>query len=141
MIYPKRDTKSRWLVILTGLLIFIWLGQEDNHTLPVTLLGIWSAGFSVIFISMGKLGGQQFHYRQLPLLGMLFGAISGISASLITAALMLFKNARHAHFLPDYPAGMMGDILERAPLWGLAGAFIGLGIALIQIAQHPPPNQ
>ena len=134
--FPQRGSTSRWIAILTGISIFIWLGQEDNHTMPVVLLGLWTAGVIVWIWSMGKFGGKSFSTRQLPFISMMLGAITGLSASILVAALMLFKNARHAHFLPDYPTGMMGATLERAPIWVLAGMFIALSLTFIWMAKH-----
>ena len=61
----------------------------------------------------------------------LAGALIGASASAITAALMLFKDLRHAHPFPDFPPAMILGMLERLPPWMLAGALAGLGIALL----------
>jgi hypothetical protein len=67
-------------------------------------------------------------------LGLLLGAADGLGTSVATAVLMFFKNARHAHVFPDYPAGMIIAVLERAPLWAAAGALAGLSIGLAWLA-------
>jgi hypothetical protein len=46
------------------------------------------------------------------------------------ALLMLIKDGLHAHLFPDYPFGMIVDILGRAPLWALAGILAGIGLLL-----------
>ncbi len=56
--------------------------------------------------------------------------MTGLGGSVATAGLMFFKNARHAHVFPDYPAGMLLATLERAPMWAAAGGLIGLSVGL-----------
>ena len=68
---------------------------------------------------------------QIAIMATMLGAIIGIGSSLITALLMLLKNARHSHFFPDFPPGQIGAIIERAPVWALAGGLIGLGLGLL----------
>jgi hypothetical protein len=59
---------------------------------------------------------------------------------------MLFKTGWHGHGFPDYPPPMMLAMLERLPVWMLAGALIGLAIAMIKLVVSPantpqnPPN-
>jgi hypothetical protein len=43
---------------------------------------------------------------------------------------MFFKNARHSHLYPDYPPEQLLAMLGRAPIWMLAGAFLGLSLGL-----------
>lgn len=126
----------RWPLILYGLAVFFWLGPEDNHIWPVVLLGTTGALLAVYSWTAHRLQGQTVRDRQVVLLLAAMGSASGLGASVVTALLMLFKNARHAHIFPDYPAGMMGAILERAPLWALAGGLVGLGLGLLWLALH-----
>ncbi|PJF26317.1 MAG: hypothetical protein CUN53_08335, partial [Phototrophicales bacterium] len=44
----------------------------------------------------------------------------------ITSALMLLKNGLHGHVFPDYPFGVIAEMLLRAPVWIGAGALTAL---------------
>src|SRR5690606_27152857 len=92
------------------------------------------AALVILLWIMGKLGGQRLpvHYALPGTL--LTGACIGLGASVATVGLMFFKNARHAHVYLDFPPELMGAILQRAPLWALAGSFIGLGLTLAWMA-------
>ncbi len=57
-------------------------------------------------------------------------AIASFCHGAYDAALMLIKNGLHAHLFPDYPFGMIAEILTRAPVWALAGIFAGVGALL-----------
>lgn len=126
--------RVRWLVILYGLLVFIWLGPEDGAVWPVAALGAAGAVLAALLWLPGRLGGLTLSGSHIPVFLALAGALTGLGASLLTAALMLFKNARHSHLFPDYPPAMMGAILERAPIWAAAGGLFGLGLGLIWLA-------
>lgn len=134
---PERGPRLRWLALLYGLVLFIWLGLEDDFVQPVVLLGWLMAGLLLLFWLSGRYGGRMVAARLLPPGGALLGALLGAGASLCTVALMFFKNARHAHLYPDYPVEMMAAVLERAPDWALAGALVGLALALIWLAARP----
>lgn len=129
---PRR--KLRWWILLYGVIVFLWLSPEDDHVLPVVLLGLSGSALLVVSWLIDKFGGQLFATRETLFITIGAGGVIGGGTSAITAALMLFKNARHAHLFPDYPALMIGAILERAPIWGLAGALVGLSIGLVWLA-------
>jgi hypothetical protein len=131
---PARGRKARWLALVYGLLLFLWLGPEDYSVWPVTLLGTGLSALTVILWMSGKIGGKEVSGRMLLPGATLMGATIGIGASIATAALMFFKNARHAHIYLDFPPGQMLAMLERAPIWGLAGSLVGLALALLWLA-------
>ena len=131
---PKWNARARWLSIVYGVVIFFWLGVEDNDVIGVTVLGmagavllVWSV-VSRVDISLTTQAGR---YIGLPLQTGVIGGSLGVTTSVATAVLMLAKDVRHAHAFPDYPPAMIGDMLERAPLWGLAGMLIGLSAGLL----------
>ena len=118
---------SRGALLLTGLAILLWSGLEDSDAAAVTALGGLSA-ISLTLLLMARLSaGRRVKSGHTALAGALAGAL----ASLCAAALMLFKNLRHAHIFPDYPAEMLLAVLERLPIWTIAGSLAGLGIGLL----------
>lgn len=127
---PRLTNPLRLAAFGCGALVFVWTSLEDNSVLPAALLG---SGFAVIVVAlwvMARLGGKTFPARSALLLAAAAGAATGLAAALIVALLMLLKNGLHAHLFPDYPFGLIVDILARAPLWTLAGIFAGVGLLL-----------
>ena len=135
--FPTTPRFTRWLVILLGVVIFVWLSFEDTHVWPVALLGALAAGLSVSLWATGRFGGRMIAGRVLPLYLATLGGLTGASASVITALLMLFKNVRHAHLFPDFPLEMIGAILARIPAWTGAGVLIGVGLGFVWLTLRP----
>jgi hypothetical protein len=131
---PRLGRWSRLLALGYGIALFGWLSVEDVETWPAALFGLGLSSLIVVLWTLDKMGGHRLAARHMPAGGLLLGAVIGLGASVATALLMFFKNARHAHVFPDYPAGMIVAMLERAPLWAAAGALAGLGLALAWLA-------
>lgn len=128
----SRQRRLRWAVILWALAAFIWLGPEDESSVPVVLLSLTGALIPVMgWISRNSGGWINADQRAVLFLLALAGTATGAGTSLLTAVLMVFKNARHAHLVPDFPASMIGDVLALAPVWALSGALAGLGSGII----------
>lgn len=125
------STRARRLFVICGIAVLLWSGMEDNDARMVTLLGMLLAAA----ISMMLVNSQRFPERlkrlSLAKRAAMSGALIGMLASVTTPVLMLFKDVRHAHVFPDYPAGMMLATLERMPAWALAGGLTGFGIGLL----------
>lgn len=117
----------RGVLVVTGVAILIWSGYEDNEATGAAMLGLTAA----IGLTMSMMRSRLANDHNLILIAALTGALIGAAASLATAALMLFKDLRHAHPFPDFPPSMILGILERLPPWTLAGALTGLGIGLL----------
>ena len=132
--WPERGRRSRWLLLVYGIIAFLWLSLEDVTLGPVIMIGASGAILIVILTSFDKLGGRSIALWRLPLLTLLLGSLSGLGASLWITALMFFKNARHGHLYPDYPLERMLAMLARGPAWALAGALIGLSLGLAWLA-------
>jgi hypothetical protein len=130
---PPPQLWTRWIVVLWALLLFYWLGLEDDTLWPVVILGMGSSLLLLMQAVQGRYGGQQITRKLLPYWAALVGAIIGLGGGLCTAALMLFKNVRHAHILPDYPVEIIGAVLGLMPIWAIAGAMIAASIALLWI--------
>lgn len=134
LMLPRRGRRARMVAVAYGVVLFLWLGPEDKAIWPVTLLG---AGLSTLMVSLwvfGRFGGMTVSARAMIPGALTMGAAIGLGASIGTTALMFFKNARHAHLYPDYPAEQMGAVLQRAPVWALAGALFGLALVLAWLA-------
>jgi len=131
---PNPRQRMRWLTILYGLTAFFWLSVEDNAVWPVAIFGLFLASLLAARTLFDRVGGKTITGRHAPILGLLIGALIGMGTSVTTAGLMLLKNALHSHLFPDYPPGQMIALLERAPVWALAGGLAGLGFSFAWIA-------
>lgn len=137
MIIPSRLYGFRWMVIGWAVTTFFWLSREDSDVLTVIVLGMIGAFLFCSSWITRNLGGKHFTLRQFTLICTLSGSVTGVSTSLFTAGLMFFKNVRHAHLFPDYPFALIGAILQRVLVWGLAGMLLGLATAFLWIALRP----
>ncbi|MBX3062793.1 MAG: hypothetical protein KF726_07450 [Anaerolineae bacterium] len=117
---------ARAVTIIYGVITFFWLSPDEAGWLVIPL-GI--GGAVLVTLHLAK------YVRKIALASWLqwtlFGAISGALATVVTAALMFFKTALHNHIYPDYPLIVILGMLARAPAWALAGALIGLALALV----------
>lgn len=134
MIVPIQAGGVRWLMIIWAGISFIWLGQEDNHVLPVALLGVGTAGLLMMLWTINRYAGTTISRGVLPFVLAGAGAVIGLGGVAFTVGLMIFKNVRHAHLVPDYPNPLLGAMINLAPAWMVAGASIGLGLGLIILA-------
>ena len=140
---PKTDSRVIFPMVGYGIILLVWLSLEDNGTFSVALLG---TGATILYSTIWLLkrsGGQVLPLRLwLPGL-ILFGGIVGALSTLTTTLLMFFKTGWHGHEFADYPPQMLLAMLQRLPVWMLAGALIGLAVALIKVAFAPrtAPNQ
>ena len=114
-------------MILVGVAILLWSSLEDRDAVLVSMLGALSAAA----ISLTLLDRARLRCGSATTRALMAGALVGALSSVTTAALMLFKNLRHAHVFPDYPPAMMLAALERLPWWALAGALAGFGIGIL----------
>ncbi len=117
--------RRRLIALGYGLALFIWLQVEDNTPVAVAIFGIGLA----TLLTLDRLA--RYVPPRLWLAGAaILGAIAGLGGVLATVALMLLKTGMHSHLFPDYPPGQMLEMLQRAPVWTLAGALAGLGVGL-----------
>lgn len=127
----KQSTRARHLFIMGGIAVLLWSGMEDNDARLVTLLGILLGAALSMMLVNSRGGSPGLRRMEAAKRSAIFGALTGALASVTTPVLMLFKDLRHAHIFPDYPAGMMLATLERMPAWALAGGLAGIGIGLL----------
>lgn len=120
----------RWVTLVWGAAILVWLSLEDSSPVPAAIL---AAGVSLLLISTQMLRWKKLNTVNAGYIfpiAALFGALSGASAAITTALLMLLKTGMHAHGVPDYAFAQMLGMIERAPVWALAGALLAIGVAL-----------
>jgi hypothetical protein len=131
---PKLGKRARIVALGYGLALFLWMSVEDNAVWPVALYGLGLATLILYLTLSDKMGGKIIPVRYLPLAAALWGALMGLSAGIAITVLMFFKNALHAHLYLDYPPGLILAILQRAPIWAVAGGLAGIGFALAWLA-------
>ena len=137
---PTRDRRVRWIVILAAAGVFFWLSLEDTNVLPVVLIAAGLALLSAYMSVTGRFGGRTVTHFTLLIGAALVGAGVGAGTALIAALLMIWKTGMHAHPFPDYPTGLILDMLRRAPIWSLAGALAFLALALLKHKQSATPQ-
>lgn len=115
--------RYRNLALIYAGAALLWLQLEDNSVLPAVAFGL---GGALLFVIRRA---AQHHLSEL-LPAAPAGAATGLLAALAAAALMILKTGMHSHAFPDYPPDQILAVLERAPLWTLAGMLAGTGLAL-----------
>ena len=125
---PAANGLWRNVLIVAGVGILLWSGLEDIDASGAAAFGMLSSVAVTMILLRTRLAGRANTIMQTALVGSLAGALS----SIITAALMLFKDLRHAHPFPDFPPIMIVGVLERLPYWAAAGALAGIGIGLLR---------
>lgn len=111
--------RAIWIVI--GIGIFIWLRLEDNAVWSAALIGIiMSALLTLKLIGLSR----------NPFIFIISGGVVGGGSAVATSGIMLLKNGLHGHVFPDYPFGVIAEMLLRAPIWMGAGALIALAFLM-----------
>jgi hypothetical protein len=136
IIAPPPDYRLRLGTLFWCGITFFWMSVEDTSAVTVAILGSGLAVFLMLWWLGQQYGGQRFSLRLGLLVLMLSGAIVGGGAVVLITFLMFFKTAWHAHLFPDYPIEMMLAMLMRLPVWGIAGALLGLGVGLLVSIQR-----
>jgi len=131
MTIPHPNHITRLLIIITGVIVLLWSGFEDNQVIGVTVLGWILSLFSTAVFIMSRYGGQTIAQQTILKLSPIVGAVIGGWASILVVLLMLFKDVRHAHAFPDYPPQMMLDTLTRLPFWAVSGGLITFALTLL----------
>ena len=109
---------------------FFWLSAEDSVWL-VSLLGLILALLSVIH-TVFRLASMRTFRPRMWIPGMIaLGALVGAGGIVATMLIMLVKTSLHGHIYPDYPFPLISGMAERLGVWTLAGALVGLALALI----------
>jgi lysylphosphatidylglycerol synthetase-like protein (DUF2156 family) len=134
---PSRRRLRMWLLV-GGALALAWMGPEDHTVVIGALLGTLLAIPVVLWWAAPRYDGQRLTPARFTALCGALAALTGAAAPIIAALLLFFKNAWHAHGFWDYPPALIADLLLRTPLWVLAGALIGVGLAQFTLAVARP---
>lgn len=111
--------------------MLIWMSIEDTSVLPPVALSL------IISLLIAAFQLKKRESLCASLLTMtLIGASVGLGTAFVAALLMLVKTGWHAHIFPDYPLGMILDMLRRAPAWVVAGGLIGFGMGMIGLLRR-----
>lgn len=132
--FPKR--RIRLALLLWGLGVFMWMRLEDASVGGALLAGALTAVPGVLLWAWRETGGARPSLMRLLLAGTALGALAGLATPITSAALMLLKNGSHAHVVPDYPFGVMLQVLLLAPLYAVAGALVGFGLCALAAASR-----
>jgi len=128
--YPRRLTL---ITVWFGVAVFLWLSPDEQGWLVIALgvgMAIIAATHAVFRLG-ARWQDRAISVRRAQIGLVALGALIGAGSAITTASLMLFKSVLHSHIFPDYPAIVVLGILQRLPLWSIAGALIGLALALL----------
>lgn len=116
--------RFRNAALLHAAITLFWLQLEDNHILPVVLVGtVWAALLAFHWLRRARFGAGLRGWLVTAFAGGLWGAL----AAVITALLMVLKAGMHGHVNPDFLPGQVLAMLGLTPLWALAGALVVVG--------------
>lgn len=127
---PAAARGPRLALLLVGIGALHWLTLEDPALWPPLTLGAAIAGLLTLQLVHGRLRGSRPGPLRLLGHGLAGGLLAGTGAGLCALGLMLFKNAWHAHSVPDFPAAQLLAIAGRMPELALGGALTGLALGL-----------
>jgi len=138
---PKPTNKLRWVVIIYAIFVLVWSGREHTGVMPITLVSFGMVVLTMIVWVSNRFSGRTLSVRSGAIASVLIGGIIGGGTSVVTASMMMFVNFRHAHLNPDFPPELVGAILQRLPIWALAGGLMGLALVLLWIAVQPEDDK
>ncbi len=130
----------RLALLLTGICALYWLALEDPAQWPPLTLGAAFASLLALQLVSGRLRAARPGPGRVMVSAAAGGLLAGAGACLLAVGLMLFKNARHAHSIPDFAAAQVLATLQLAPQMGLGGALTGSALALVSILWRRAPS-
>lgn len=122
---PSTPRQLRVAFILVGFAFFVWLPFEDQNLRWVLLLASLASILIVVYLAIrvfpARLGNHYF-----PILGV----IAGLLIPPLAVLLMALKTGLHGHLVPDFTRSQVISVLQRMPVWMVAGFLVGLGLAI-----------
>lgn len=131
---------TRLALLLNGMGALFWLALEDPSPWPPLSLGAAFSGLLTLQFIATRLRAGKPGWRLALLLYPGAGLLAGAGACLLAVGLMVFKNVRHAHSVPDFPAERLLLILQLAPQMALFGALAGLALGICSLLLQDRPE-
>jgi hypothetical protein len=131
---PDLRWVARFAWALTAPAWFVWLAYEDRNL--GTVMGL-SAAMCVAFALTGVArwrGGKLTDRRRCLLESMGIGLLAGALVAPVAVVLILVKISLHSHGTPDFTSADVGAVMNRAPVWALAGVLSGEALGLIGVS-------
>lgn len=117
--------KLRLWSFTLGVIILLWLPVEDLSARWTLLFAAFIACLAAAWV-WATLSGQASSPWLLPVAGLAGGA----AVTPLALLLMAFKSGLHGHGQLDFTPGQVSAVLERWPVWIIAGVLLGSGIAI-----------
>ncbi len=132
---PSRSNAlvPRLALLVNGVGALFWLALEDPSLWPPLSIGAAFSGLLTLQFIATRLRGRIPGPRLALLLYAGAGLLAGAGACLLAVGLMVFKNVRHAHSVPDFPAEHLLLTLQLAPQMALFGALAGLALGICSL--------
>ncbi|MAU13073.1 MAG: hypothetical protein CL607_24865 [Anaerolineaceae bacterium] len=127
---PSVSLGWRLFSLMVGGLLFIWLTLEDTQLPPIILLSLLATSLWLLNPLLQRFASQAISPVKFILAIALLSALIGAGTVILTTIMMFLKTAWHSHLFPDYPAPMMFAMLQRLPLWTVAGLLLGTSFGL-----------
>lgn len=110
---------------------FVWLAYEDRDLGTVMgLSAVICIAFALTAVARWR-GGRLTDRRRWLLESMGFGLLTGALVAPVAVVLILVKISLHSHGTPDFSSADIGAVVNRTPIWALAGVLSGEALGLI----------
>ena len=107
------------------MLFFFWLPFEDRNERWALLFAASISILVTIYLTT-RLDIDRSHGY----IFLILGGLAGLLVPLVAVLLMVLKNSLHGHAVPDFTIPMVASVLQRIPIWVIAGFLVGLGVAV-----------
>jgi hypothetical protein len=128
----------RWVARLAWVVAapawFVWLASDDRGVGAImAVAAIVCVAFALSGIARWR-GGKGVGRRRWLLESMAVGLLTGGLVPPVAVLLILIKISLHSQGTPGFTLGDIGGILNRLPVWALAGVLTGEAMGLIGAA-------
>lgn len=125
----KWVVRSAWVVAAPAW--FLWLAYEDrNLSTVIGMSAVICAAFGLTWFSKWR-GGKLAGRRRWLLESMGIGLLAGTLVAPVAVLLILLKISLHSHGTPDFTTSDIAEVMNRLPVWALAGILCGEALGLL----------